>query len=179
MVYGSALPFVRQWAAVAINRAQLEVCLAGTATMAFQVASKYHWTLVAVLCSLAARVLIPDEQATQDLAPAGWICDRPHPASLVTVVRAMPSSQAHLWVFQLSAALAVVTEWGSMQSDLIKPEDRLLFKHLRVLLFDILTSVRLAAGGRAAEQLSEEVDGIDLPQHGQFMASPEEYQVMK
>jgi hypothetical protein len=147
--------------------------------MAFQVASKYHWTLVAVLCSLAARVLIPDEQATQDLAPAGWICDRPHPASLVTVVRAMPSSQAHLWVFQLSAALAVVTEWGSMQSDLIKPEDRLLFKHLRVLLFDILTSVRLAAGDRAAEQLSEEVDGIDLPQHGQFMASPEEYQVMK
>ena len=36
----SALPFVRQWAAPDVHRAQLEICLAGTSTIAFQVASK-------------------------------------------------------------------------------------------------------------------------------------------
>lgn len=54
----------------------LEVCLAGASTMAFQVASKYHWTLVAVLRSLAAKVLISDEQATQDLTlRVGFVID--------------------------------------------------------------------------------------------------------
>ena len=81
----------------------------------------------------------------------------------MTVVSAMPRSQAHLWVFQLSAALAAVTEWGSLQSDLVKTEDRLLFKHLRALLFDVLTSVRLGAGGRAMQQLSEKVEGCTHP----------------
>ena len=109
---------------------------------------------MAVLCSLTARILIPDEEATQDLSPAGWVCDRPHPASLITVVSSMPAAQAHLLVFQLSAALAVVTDWGSSMSDLIKQEDR----NLRVLLFHILTSVRAGAGGPAMQQLSEEID---------------------
>ena len=154
----SALPFVSQWATLEVNRAQLEVCLAGTFTIAFRVASKYHWTLVTVLCSPAAKVLIPDEEAAQDLSPAGWVCDRPHPASLVTVVSAMPASQAHMLVFQLSAAVTIVTAWAASQSDLIRPEDRFLFRHLRVLLFDILTSVRAGAGGPAMQQLSEEID---------------------
>ena len=129
----SALPFVRQWATLEVRRAQLEVCLAGTSTIAFRVASKFHWSLVTVLCSIAANVLIPAEEAAQDLSPAGWVCDRPHPACLVTVVSTLPANQAHLLAFQLSAALTIVAEWCSSQSDLITPEVRMPFRHLRVL----------------------------------------------
>ena len=60
-------------------------------------------------------------------------------------------------VFQLSAALSVVSEWGMAQSPLLKPEDYLLFKHLRSMLFDLITAVRLGAGGRATDQLLEEL----------------------
>ena len=154
----SALPFVRQWATVEVHRAQLEVCLAGVSTIAFKVASKLHWTLICVLCSIAARVLIPLEEAVQDLSPAGFVCDRPYPASLVTVVSSLPDNQAHLLVFQLSAALTIVTDWCSAQSELVTPGARMLFRHLRVLLFDILTSVRAGAGGPAMQRLSEEID---------------------
>lgn len=67
----SALPFVQQCALLEENKAKLEVALAGVSTMAFAVASRFHWTLITVLWSIAARVLIPEDEATRDLAPAG------------------------------------------------------------------------------------------------------------
>ena len=149
----SALPFVREWATDDTNHARLEVCLAGVSAVAFHLASKYHWSLIAVLCSLAAKVLISDDAAQADLDPAGWIKERAHPASVVTFVSSLPDAQAHLLVFQLSAALSLVTDWATSQSPLLKPEDHLLFKHLRAMLFDLLTSARLGAGGLAVDQL--------------------------
>ena len=162
----SALPFVREWATDDTNHARLEVCLAGVSAVAFHLASKYHWSLIAVLCSLAAKVLISDDAAQSDLDPAGWIKERAHPASVVTFVSSLPDAQAHLLVFQLSAALSLVTDWATSQSPLLKPEDHLLFKHLRAMLFDLLTSARLGAGGLAVDQLID-----SLP--NRMSASPE------
>ena len=36
-------------------------------------------------------------------------------------------------------------------------EDHLLFKRLRAMLFDLITSARLGAGGRAADQITDEL----------------------
>ena len=72
----SALPFVREWASDEHHKTHLEVCLAGTSAVALHLALKYHWTLIAVLCSIAAKVLIPDDAAQRDIDPAGWIQDR-------------------------------------------------------------------------------------------------------
>ena len=114
-VLKSVLPVFRQWL--------------------LHLASKYHWSLIAVLCSLAAKVLISDDAAQADLDPAGWIKERARPASVLTFVSSLPDAQAHLLVFQLSAALSVVTDWAISQSPLLKPEDHLLFKHLRAMPF--------------------------------------------
>ena len=43
--------------------------------------------------------------------------------------------------------------WIITDSPLIGPDARLIFKHLKTCLFDILVPVRLAAGGQAAESL--------------------------
>ena len=153
----SALPFVREWASDEHRRAHLEICLAGSSAVALHLASKYHWTLIAVLCSLAAKVLITQEEAQSDLAPSGWIADRAHPCSVVTFTLSLPVEKAHLFVFQLSATLSVVTEWGLAQSPLSSPKDHLLFKHLRAMLFDLITSACLGAGGRAADQITDEL----------------------
>ena len=67
----SALPFVREWASDDHRRAHLEICLAGCAAVARHLASRFHWTLISVLCSLAAKVLITQEEAQADLAPSG------------------------------------------------------------------------------------------------------------
>ena len=145
----SALPFVREWASDDHHRAHLEVCLAGCAAVAKHLASRFHWTLISVLCSLAAKVLITQDEAQADLAPSGWIPDRTHPCSVITFTLALPVEQAHLLVFQLSGALSVVTEWGLSSSPLLTPEDHLVFRHLRSMLFDLITAVRLGAGGQA------------------------------
>ena len=106
-------------------------------------------------------MLITQEEAQADLAPSGWITDRTHPCSVVTFTLSLPAQQAHLLVFQLSAALSVVTEWGLSQSPLLGPEDHLVFRHLRSMLFDLITAARLGAGGRAVDQMLEE-----LPESG-------------
>ena len=159
----SALPFVRDWASDEHRRAHLEICLAGCSAVALHLASKYHWTLIAVLCSLAAKVLITQEEAQSDLAPSGWITDRTHPCSVVTFTLSLPVEQAHLLVFQLSAALSVVTEWGQARSPLLAPEDHLVFRHLRSMLFDLITAARLGAGGRATDQLMDELPNFGQP----------------
>jgi len=69
-------------------------------------------------------------------------------------------SQAHLLAFQLAAALEMVSQWIMADSLLIGTEARLIFKHLKTSLFDILVPVRLAAGGQAAESLFS-----NLPSH--------------
>jgi hypothetical protein len=81
----------------------------------------------------------------------------------MTFVLSLPVEQAHLLVFQLSAALSVVTEWSMTQSPMLKAEDHLLFRHLRAMLFDLITSARLGAGGRAAEQLTESIANVNTP----------------
>ena len=115
---------------------------------------------------LLLKFLISDDAAQADLDPAGWIKERARPASVLTFVSSLPDAQAHLLVFQLSAALSVVTDWAISQSPLLKPEDHLLFKHLRAMLFDLLTSARLGAGGLAVDQLMD-----SLP--NRMSASPE------
>ena len=158
----SALPFVREWASDEHHKAHLEVALAGASAVALHLASRFHWALMAVLCALASKVLITQEEAQADLSPAGWIKDRAHASSVVTFTLSLPVEKAHLFVFQLSAALSVVTEWDMAQSPLLSPEDHLLFKHLRAMLFDLITSARLGAGGRAADQLTDELPVRDF-----------------
>ena len=82
---------------------------------------------------------------------------------MVTFTLSLPIEQAHLLVFQLSAALSVVTEWGQAQSPLLSPEDHLVFRHLRAMLFDLITAARLGAGGRAMDQLLEEMPTVCQP----------------
>jgi len=94
-------------------------------------------------------VLITQEEAQADLAPSGWIPDRTHPCSAITFTLSLPVEQAHLLVFQLSGALSVVTEWGLSSSPLLTLDDHLVFRHLRSMLFDLITAVRLGAGGQA------------------------------
>jgi hypothetical protein len=159
----SALPFVREWASDDHRRAHLEICLAGCAAVARHLASRFHWTLISVLCSLAAKVLITQEEAQAELAPSGWITDRTHPCSVVTFTLSLPVEQAHLLVFQLSGALSVVTEWGQSSSPLLTPEDHLVFRHLRSMLFDLITAARLGAGGRATDQLMDELPNLGQP----------------
>ena len=73
-----------------------------------------------------------------------------------------------LWIQFYRSVLWIrsFSNWATSQSPLLKPEDLLLFKHLRAMLFDLLTSARLGAGDRAVDQLID-----SLP--NRISASPE------
>ena len=140
------------------HREQLEVALAGVAALMLAVGSQYNHSLLAVLCSVAGHILAAGDPEAGDLSPAHWVPSRPSPFSVITWVLSLPQAQAHLLTFQL--ALEMVSQWIMADSTLIGPEARLIFKHLKTSLFDILVPVHLAAGGQAAESLFS-----SLPSH--------------
>jgi hypothetical protein len=156
----ASLPFVEEWSRVQAHRDQLEVALAGVAALMLAVGSQYNHSLLAVLCSVAGHILAAGDPEAGDLSPAHWVPSRAHPCSVITWVLSLPQAQAHLLAFQLAAALEMVSQWIMADSTLIGPEARLIFKHLKTSLFDILVPVRLAAGGQAAESLFS-----NLPSH--------------
>ena len=149
----AALPFVEEWSRVQSHKDQLEVALAGVAALMLGVGSQYNHSLLAVLCSVAGHILAAGDPEAGDLSPAHWVPTRSSPCSVITWVLSLPQAQAHLLAFQLAAALEMVSQWIMADSPLIDPEARLIFKHLKTCLFDILVPVRLAAGGQAAESL--------------------------
>ena len=119
-----------------------------------------------MLCSVAGHILSAGDPEAGDLSPANWVPSRPHPCSVITWVLSLSTPQAHLLAFQLAAALEMVSQWITSESTLIGPDARMIFKHLKSSLFDILVPVRLAAGGQAAESLfshlpSHECQAID------------------
>jgi hypothetical protein len=149
----AALPFVEEWSHVQAYKDRLEVALAGVAALMLGVGSQYSHSLLAVLCSIAGHILGADDPDAGDLCPAHWVPVRNSPCPVITWVLSLPQAQAHLLAFQLAAALDMVSKWVIDESPFVSPEARLVFKHLRVCLFDMLVPVRLGAGGQAAESL--------------------------
>ena len=149
----AALPFVEEWSRVQIHKDQLEVALAGVAALMLGVGSQYDHSLLAVLCSIAGHIRAAGDPDAGDLSPAHWVPTRSSPCSVITWVLSLPQAQAQLLAFQLAAALEMVSQWILADSQLITLEARLVFKHLKTSLFNILVPVRLAAGGQAAESL--------------------------
>eukprot|EP00435_Cladocopium_sp_Y103_P060785 s1725_g22.t1 len=151
----SALPFVRDWCSNIDNRRKLEVAYSGMITACRGIVSRMHWCGLAILCSIASRVVIPEEDAQQELTVARWISPRAYPSSVATFAASLPSDALCLWFFELTAALSVLTDWLEITSPLLRAEDHYLFRHVKVEVFDVLGLVRVAASGREPESVLE------------------------
>ena len=100
-------------------------------------------------CSLAAKTLITQEEAVR-LGPIWLDSHRTHLCS-VAFTFSLPAQQAHLLVSTLSSSfcghgvgIVSITAFGT--------EDHLVFRHLRSMLFDLIT-----AGRRAVDHMMEEL----------------------
>ena len=107
------------------------------------VATTWHWTSFAILCSVITRAKFQHDDDSGTVASL-WCSEKPYPASVITIASEMSLDDAQELQTGFQQAVSLLHTWSWAPSDVLDEELRIMLRSLKAAARDMYLLIRAA-----------------------------------